>query len=113
MSPDVDIKVQKKEQAEELSGQLDSQTDEDKLMHSVIENDQETIDEGKVIKDAINQGLGSFTPDMMFENLVKDYRNAEQIYGKSMLRYLTGYEPDYVERNIKIPEFQKEIKKKN
>ncbi len=111
MSPDVDIKVQKKEQAEELSGQLDSQTDEDKLMHSVIENDQETIDEGKVIKDAINQGLGSFTPDMMFENLVKDYRNAEQIYGKSMLRYLTGYDPDYVKKNIKIPEFQKEIKK--
>tara|TARA_Y100000034_G_scaffold44576_2_gene54762 strand:+ start:4167 stop:5276 length:1110 start_codon:yes stop_codon:yes gene_type:complete len=80
-------------------------------MHSVLESDEETIEEGKVIKDAINQGMGSFTPDMMFENLVKDYRNAENIYGKSIIRYLTGYDADYVKRNVKIPEFQKEIKK--
>lgn len=84
---------------------------DDKFMHSVLENDQEVIKEGKIIGEALNQGLSSFTPDLMFENMVRNYKAAEQIYGKTLLRQLTGYSSEYINRNIKIPEFQKELKK--
>ena len=58
---------------EENEGKLESQSEEDKLMKSVLENDKTDIEDGQVLTDSINQGLGSFTPDMMFDQLVKDY----------------------------------------
>ncbi len=84
---------------------------DDKLMHSVLDNDQKVIKEGKIIGEALNQGLSSFTPDLVFENMVRNYKAAEQIYGQSLLRQLTGYSNEYINRNIRIPEFQKELKK--
>src|SRR3989339_1749543 len=81
-------------------------------MHSVLENDKKIIDSGKLISDAINQGMSSFSPDLMFEQLVKSYQLAKQIYGESIIRLVSGYEPDYVKKNIGIPEFQKELKQK-
>jgi len=97
---------------EELSGKLASQQEEDKLMHSVLENDKEIIDDGNLIKEAVNEGMSIFTPELMFEQLVKNYSMAKKIYGKTLLRQLTGYDADYIEKNIKIPEFQKELKRK-
>ena len=73
---------------------------------------KETIDDGKLIEDAINQGMGAFTPDMMFEHIVKDYKMAEKLYGESIIRRLTGYNAEYVERNCRIPEFQRELKER-
>ena len=96
---------------EEKEGSLKRDDEEDKLMHSVLENDKQTIDDGSLITDAINQGIGSFTPDLMFEQLVKNYSIAKQIFGPSLIRQLTGYNESYVSKNVKIPEFQKEIKK--
>src|SRR3989338_5441663 len=81
-------------------------------MPSVLENNKKAIDEGKLISDAINQGMGSFTPDVMFEQLVKNYTIAKQIYGESLIRLVSGYEPDYIKKNTGIPEFQKELKEK-
>lgn len=107
-----DVKVEKKSSIEELKGKLKFSKVDDKLMHSVLENDKEKIDEGKTIKEAINQGISSFTPDLMFEQIVKDYMQAERIYGKSLLKYVSGYDPNYLERNINIPEFQRELKRK-
>ncbi|MBI2557847.1 VWA domain-containing protein [Candidatus Woesearchaeota archaeon] len=98
--------------AEELSGKLAFQQLEDKFMHSVLENDKKVIDSGKLISDAINQGMSSFSPDLMFEQLVKSYLTAKQIYGESIIRLVSGYEPDYIKKNIGIPEFQKELKEK-
>lgn len=98
--------------AEELAGKLSSQDVEDKLMHSVLDNDKKTIEEGKLIKDSINQGISSFTPDMMFEQLCKSYSMAKEIFGESLLKLLSGYDPDYIRRNIHIPEFQRELKKR-
>jgi len=69
------------------------------------------IDKGRVIEEALNQGIGVFTPDVMFEKMVSDYKLAKQIYGESLMELLTGYDPKYIEKNIKIPEFQKELKK--
>ena len=92
--------------AEELTGKLSFQQLEDKFMHSVLENDKKIIDSGKLISDAINQGMSSFSPDLMFEQLVKNYTLAKQIYGESIIRLVSGYEPDYVKKNAGIPEFQ-------
>tara|TARA_Y100000310_G_scaffold342247_1_gene444651 strand:+ start:58614 stop:59816 length:1203 start_codon:yes stop_codon:yes gene_type:complete len=101
--------IHEKEEAEELTGKLSSQ-EERKLMHSVLENDKETIDKGKLIQDSINQGLDSFTPDLIYQQLVKNYSMAQHIYGPSLLKLATGYNPDYLKKNINIPEFQKELK---
>ena len=62
-----EIELKDTSHAEELSGKLSFQQLEDKLMHSVLENDKKIIDSGKLISDAINQGISSFTPDLMFE----------------------------------------------
>ena len=98
--------------SEEISGRLSFQELEEKFMHSVLENDKKTIDSGKLISDAINQGMSSFAPDLMFEQIVKNYSIARQIYGESLVRLVSGYEPDYIRKNIGIPEFQKELKEK-
>jgi len=106
-----EIEAYSKQEIEELEGSLAHQEEEDKLMRSVLENDKETIDDGNLINDSINRGLGIFTPDMMFEQLVKDYSYAKKLLGETIIRQLTGYDPGYVEKNIRIPEFQREIKK--
>lgn len=94
----------------ELSGEL-AKSDEQKLMSSIIEGDKESLDESKLINESINQGLNSFTPDAIFENLVKDYKTAKNIYGKSFLRHITDEDEASLERNAKIPEFQRKIKR--
>ena len=104
--------VKELEKIKEISGKLGFQKIEDKLMHSVLQNDKETIEKGKIINDGINQGLNSLTPSLMFQQLVQNYSIAKQIYGDSLIRLLSGYNPDYVKRNINIPEFQKELRKR-
>jgi len=101
--------IHEKEEIEELSGKLSFQKLENKLMHSVLENDKETIEKGKLISDSINQGMSSFTPDLMYQQLIKNYSMAEHIFGPSLLKLATGYNPDYIKKNINIPEFQKEL----
>jgi len=107
---DSEQEVHEKEEIEELTGKLSFQKIENKLMHSVLENDKETIEKGKLIRDCINQGLNSFTPDLIYQQLVKNYSMAKHIFGPSLLKLATGYDPDYIKKNINIPEFQKELK---
>jgi len=80
------------------------------LMHTIIEADQKLIETAKFIKDSINQNISSFTPSKFFEQLVTDYKTAKNLYGETILRKLTGFECAYIEKNIKIPEFQRQIK---
>ena len=107
---DTDQEIQEKEEIQEITGKLSFQNIENKLMHSVLENDKETIEKGKLISDSINQGLQSFTPDLLYQQLVKNYSMAKHIYGHSLLKLATGYNPDYIKKNINIPEFRKELK---
>lgn len=104
--------VNKFEEIEEYMGKLHFQHLEDKLMHSVLENQESIIEDAKIIKNSINHSLFSFTPDILFEQLVKNYSTAKQLYGEKLLRQLTGYDNKYIEKNIRIPEFQRELKKK-
>ena len=100
-----------KEEIIELSGKLGFSKIDHGLMHSVLES-KEKSDDGKLIKEAINQGVGAFIPDAIFENIVGDYSNAERLYGKTFLSLVSGYDADYLGRNVKIPEFQRELKKR-
>jgi Mg-chelatase subunit ChlD len=81
-------------------------------MHSVLQNDKQTIAEGKLIADSYNQAIGAFTPDMFFDKLTQNYSLAKKLYGETLIRELSGYDPNYVEKNIRIPEFQRELKTK-
>lgn len=105
-------KVARLEPIDELSGKLAKQKKEDKLMSSVLENDKDTIDNGKLLGESINQNLSSFVPDLIFKNLVNDYKLAKQLYGEMIIRKLTGYDPRFIEKNLKIPEFQEEVRQK-
>ena len=105
------VEIKEVSEAFEAEGKLKKQNEENKLMNSVLENDKDTIQEGKLIKEALNQGIGGFSPDLLFEQLVKNYSMTTKIYGPSLLRLLTNYSPDYLKRNVKVPEFRKELRK--
>lgn len=102
----------KKEEAEELSGKLRKDNRNDKLLHSKIEVDKEKVDKAKVLTDAINNNISSFSSDAAFEQLVNNYKSAKKLMGETLIRELTGYEPGFVEKNIKVPEFKKELKQR-
>lgn len=100
-----------KDEVIELSGKLGLTEIGRGLMHTVLKS-KEKADEGRIIKEAINQGLGGFVPDIIFEQLVKNYSNAEWMYGKTFINLISGYDQDYLGRNVRIPEFQQELKKR-
>jgi len=104
-----DTKIKKTSPIDELKGKLSFSELDNKLMHSVLENDRKKIDEAKIISESINQGFGSFTPELIMEKLVKNYSLAKNIYGEKIIRLLSGYDPSYVKRNINIPEFRKKL----
>lgn len=101
--------VEELTEIDELDGKMSISKDE-ALMHSVMQNDKSTIDDGKLIADAFNRGLGNFTPDLFFEQMVKNYTLAKQLFGDTILRLVSGYNPDYIEKNLPIPEFRKELR---
>lgn len=56
--------------------------------------------------------MTGFTPDLLFANIVENYHIAKQLYGESLIRLVTGYSTKQLERNIRFPEFQRELKQK-
>ncbi|MBW3017540.1 VWA domain-containing protein [Candidatus Woesearchaeota archaeon] len=96
-------------EAQEMEGKLGYGSE---LMKSVLENDKETIEDGKLLADSFNQGLGGFMPDTMFERFVTNYSLAKKLFGERFIRRLTGYDPKFIGKNIKVPEFQRELKEK-
>lgn len=111
-SADEDTSIDEGEAAEELTGSLASNPDEERLMRSVLENDEDAVQDGKIVMEAINRSVGAFTPDIIFKNLVKNYQNARRLYGETLLRALTGYGPDFIRKNLRIPEFQEELRQR-
>ncbi len=111
MFPDELTEVEKSEKIQEASGKLSMQFMEDKLMHSIVKGDKKKIDEAKLIEEGINNNIGAFTPDLMMQQLVQSYSMTKELYGETILRLISSYNPDYIEKNINIPEFQRELKK--
>ncbi len=48
----------------------------------------------------------------MFKNLVNSFSNAEKLYGDSLISLATGFDSQYVKKNIRIPEFKDLVKKR-
>jgi Mg-chelatase subunit ChlD len=107
---DNDVTVEDTEDIDELSGSLAPSGEEDKLMRSVMENDSQTIDDGHLLQDSVNAGLGAFTPDMLLEKMVKNFQEVKELYGETILREVTGETPSSLERNVRIPEFRKVLR---
>jgi len=105
-----DIEAEEFSAAEELKGASGSKEEEDTLRKSVLQNDKAKVEKGQILNEALNQGIMSFHPDMMFSNIVKNFQVAENLYGDQLLRLITGYHADALKRNVKIPEFQKELR---
>ncbi len=105
--PDYEGDVENIKTGYEQKGSLDI---DEGLSHSIVEGNKQVIEQGMLLDAALNQGLMAFNPEMMFEQLVQDYSNSERIYGESMLRLATGYDTNSLKRNIKIPEFQRQLK---
>ena len=105
-------KVKEATPLEEVSGKLSSDPEEKRLMRSVLENDEEVIKDGKLITAALNSGISAFTPDMMFEKIVSNYKNAKKIYGESFLQEVSGYSESQIERNSHINEFRQELRRR-
>ena len=96
--------IEKKDSIEELSGLMKKQKEENKLMSSVLEG--KNAKEGKIIREAVNRGIFSFNPDILFQNITQNYSIAKKIYGESLLRELIG-EVD----NPNIPEVKRKLNK--
>ncbi|MBN1377323.1 VWA domain-containing protein [Candidatus Woesearchaeota archaeon] len=104
-------KIINEEKIKEHDGFLEN-TKEEKLMHSVIENDKNTIENGKIVNEMVDYGIRNINSSLLYENLVENYRNAEKLYGETLIREITGYSSDYLKKNIVIPEFRRELKNK-
>lgn len=59
-------------------------------MHTVMPVDQD-VENGDLINEALSKGLSSFKPDLMYQNLVNNYRSAKELYGETIIRQMTGY----------------------
>ncbi len=57
-------------------------------------------------------GFSEFNPDLMFKNLVNSFSNAERLYGDSLISLATGFDSEYIKKNIRIPEFKDLVKKR-
>jgi Mg-chelatase subunit ChlD len=79
------------------------------MMRSIIEGDEDAAD-ATVMEEAINQGVGAFVPDMMYSKMVQNYKDAATKYGEKIIREVSGFEPEFIEKNVKVPEFQRELK---
>jgi Mg-chelatase subunit ChlD len=101
-----------KSHGDELSGKMRKDNRDDKLMHSQIDVDKEKIDKAMVLNDAINNNMSSFSPDIAFEQFVNNFSSAKKLYGETMVRELSGYDSNYVDKNIKVPEFKRELKER-
>jgi len=106
--PDGNSCENKEKDVEELDGALEDSDSKDKLMHRVLPV-QKDVETGNMINEELNRNLSSFNADMMFENITKNFKTAKEIYGETIIRKLSGYGTQELERNIKIPEFKKEL----
>lgn len=102
--------ISKGSEVQKLDGKMASSPKEERLMHTVLEADKDEVEDGLLLNESIDQNLGSFTPDLMFQNMVQNYKSAKKLMGETIIREMTGYAPDYVEKNINIPEFQEHLK---
>ena len=65
-----------------------------------------------LVEELAAQGMGHFNPDLFFEKLTSDYQSAKDMYGERLISLATGESSEYVQRNIRIPEFAHQLREK-
>lgn len=101
--------IEELEEVQGLQGDTGSDPEKDGLMHSVLPHDDE-VNDGKLLAQSYDYNISSFQPDLLFEQLCKDYKRSKKLYGETLIRELTGYDDEFVEKNINIPEFKNQLK---
>ncbi|MEM2121226.1 MAG: VWA domain-containing protein [Candidatus Woesearchaeota archaeon] len=94
-------------------------SDEEKVNEKSVGSQQGSLstekenyfENAKIIMDSINKDI-FLNSNRIFENLVKNFSLTKKNLGAEFIKRLTGYDDKYIEKNIKIPEFQKELKRK-
>ncbi len=64
------------------------------------------------MREALNHGISFFDPNNLFNMFVNNPKLVKELYGKKLIKLLTNYDINYINKNIKIPEFQEELKKR-
>lgn len=100
------------EEITKLDGKTGSDPEKDGLMHSVLEHDDQDIKDGRLLAESYDNNLNSFQPDLLFDQLCKNYKQAKKLLGETLIRELTGYDGSFVEKNVNIPEFREELKQR-
>lgn len=85
-----------------------SNEDKEKLPKTALFDDEKN--NSALISEAVNHNLFMFNPDNLYENIVNNYKVAKKLYGETLIRLVSGFNEETIERNINIPEFKKELK---
>lgn len=103
------IEITNKESYEDERDSKGTKKGADGQLNKEVYETQEAKD-GVIVGESVNRGINNFSPDMIFERIIDNYRVAKEIYGEKIIEFLSGYDPSYIEKNINIPEFQKILK---
>jgi len=103
------IEISNKQSYEEERDSKGTKKGADGQLNKEVYESNESKD-GIIVGESVNRGINNFSPDMIFERIVDNYKVAKEIYGEKIIELLSGYDPSYIEKNIKIPEFQKVLK---
>jgi Mg-chelatase subunit ChlD len=109
---DRETEIQEAHKTDELEGAPGRNPDKDGLASTVMESQEDSVELGGAVLDSMNNGSGPFTPELMMEQFVQDFRQAEKLYGETLIRKLTGYDADYVQKNMNIPEFKRHLEER-
>jgi len=90
---------------------VDANSGTDRGVANKPDESEREREESMLLEEMTAHGIGSFQPDIMMQNLTERYSHAEKLYGKTLITLATGFDSEYVKRNIRIPEFQKELEK--
>ncbi|MFT4310929.1 MAG: vWA domain-containing protein [Candidatus Woesearchaeota archaeon] len=101
------------EKPEKLDGNLaQDASDHDKLASTILEDDGKTMHQADLVNEMMNHGSSHFVPNLFFEQLVSNFQQTKQMYGERFLRQLSDTSSEQLERNLRFPEYKKEIKEK-
>ncbi len=78
---------------------------------SLKRDKQDVLENAFLIADAVNNNT-FLDSNRLFNNLVNDLKYSNKITGAKLIEKITGYKEDYIKKNINLPEFREELKKK-
>jgi Mg-chelatase subunit ChlD len=81
------------------------------MTKSLANGDDEIEAAAEVVEEGLSRNLQSFTPDLLFENMVNNFTLAKELMGPRLIRLLSGFSEKYVQKNLHIPEFKRQVQR--